>query len=298
MKYRKHSVILFFLLIHFNGYAGSYTFNDSLINGNSPGYHNKKAINIYLISKDKYFDLTSRIIVWQTKLIALLHSKKIKVILVSSTADAEKKIAALVSNHNYAINNLWFDSHGKYRKGYSSFMIGTDEYYYKNIGDSNYISSLKKMASYCDRYTNIGVGACYAAADFNFPVLRKGIYENMHGDSLLKGMGNIFTGSAVYACKSWVMAKPWILGSKHALAGYPLDRQYKDIIFLPVWKSMGEWDTYSTNSQKIEPVNTVYLSGYGDIRIQDNKYLDEKRTQRKLARNLKKLQPNRYDLSM
>lgn len=282
--------------MHFYGFAGSYTFNDSLIDENYQGHHNKKAINIYLISKDKYFDLTNRIIVFQTKLAALFHSRKLKVILVTSTADAEKKIAALVSKHNYTINNLWFDSHGKYRKGYSSFMIGTDEYYYKNISDSNYISGLKKIASYCDRYTNIGLGSCYAAADFNFPVSRKGNYENMHGDSLLKGMGNIFKGSSVYACKSWVMAKPWILGSKNALAGYPLDRQYKDTIFLPVWKSMGEWHRYSTTSLCIETVNTIYLSHEGNILIQDEPYINKKMAQRKLKRNLKKLRPHLYTL--
>ena len=244
----------------------------------------------------KYFDIVNRIIVWQTKLTALFHSKKLKVILVTSTADAGKKIAALITKHHYAINNLWFDSHGKYRKGYSSFMIGTDEYYYKNISDSNYISGLKKIASYCDRYTNIGLGSCYGAADFNFPVLKRGVYENMHGDSLLRGIGNIFKGSSVYACKSWVMAKPWILGSKNALAGYPLDRQYKDTIFLPVWKRMGEWDTYSTISQKIETVNTIYLSNDGDILMQSHPYLMQKKAQRKLARNLKKLRPNLYSL--
>ena len=134
-------------------------------------------------------------------------------------------------------------------------------------------------------------------ADYNFPVLRNGKYENMHGDSLLKGMGNIFKGSTVYASKSWVMAKPWIFGSENALAGFPLAKQYKDTIFLPVWKSMGEWERYSTVSQNIEPINTIHLSKKGEIVIQDKPYISQKKAQRKLARNLKKLRPGLVSLN-
>lgn len=257
-----------------------------------------KRINLYVISRDKYFDLTSRIILWQTKLVAFFHSRKLKVIVASSTADAARQIEALLGPRHCLIDNLWLDSHGKYRKGYSSLMIGTDEYFYKNIADSSYTSNLKKIASYCDQHTNIGIGSCYAAADFAFPVPKNGIKENMHGDSLLKGLANIFKGSSVYASKSWVMAKPWILGSENALAGFPLDRQYKDSIFLPVWRSMGEWHRYSTLSNTIEIVNTIYLSNEGEIRIRDHSYMDQKKARRKMARNLKRLRSNVYDLSM
>jgi hypothetical protein len=287
-----------FILLLFHCAAVSRSPLDSSIKHNytTSAYYKKDGINIYVISKDKYFDIINRIIVLQTKLTALFHSKKLKVIMVTSTADAEKKISSIVSKHNYHINTLWFDSHGKYRKGYSSFMIGSDEYYYKNIDDSNHLSSIKKIASYCDSTSNIGIGSCYAAADFNFPVLRNGKYESMHGDSLLKGMANIFKGANVYACRSWVMAKPWILGSENALAGFPLDRQYKDTIFLPVWNRLGEWERYSSTNQGIELINTIHLSNKGDIIIQDKPYISQKKAQRKMARNVKKLRPGLYDL--
>jgi hypothetical protein len=286
--------------VHFAGLAEKKSFKDSLNQNdfNSKNYHSKKGINIYVISRDKYFDLTNHIIVWQAKLAALFHSKKLKIIIATSTADAEKKISTLIDKYNYTINNLWFDSHGKYRKGYSSFMIGSDEYYYKNIADSNHFSELKKIAAYCNQNTKVALGSCYAAADYNFPVLKNGKYQNMFGDSLLKGMGNIFKGSTVYASKSWVMAKPWIFGSENALAGFPLAKQYKDTIFLPVWKSMGEWHRYSTTFKRIETVNAIYLSHAGDILMQDKPYLNKKKAQRKLARNLKKLRPDLYDLSL
>lgn len=258
----------------------------------------QKAINVYIISKDIYFDFTNNIIVWQAKLASLLHGKKLKIILATSTADAEKKITALIQKHHYTISNLWFDSHGKYRKGYSSFMLGSDEYDYKTISDTNHLTELKKIASYCSPKTNIGIGSCYAAADFIFPVMKNGSYNNMNGDSLIMGMANIFKGSTVYASKSWVMAKPWIFGSRNALAGFPLDRQYKDTIFLPVWKSMGEWHRYSTLSNKIEKVNTIYLSNSGEIEMQHEPYLNKKKAKRKLARNLRKLKPGLYDLEM
>ena len=288
------SILLLFHCAAFSHSAGDSSLKQNYI---TSAYYKKDGINIYIISKDKYFDIINRIIVWQTKLTALFHSRKLKVIMVISTADAEKKIASIVSKHNYHINTLWFDSHGKYRKGYSSFMIGSDEYYYKDIADSNYLSDMKKIAALCDSHTNIGIGSCYAAADFNFPVLRNGKYDSMHGDSLLKGMANIFKGSTVYASRSWVMAKPWILGSENALAGFPLDKQYKDTIFLPVWKRLGEWERYSTTSQNIELINTIHLSNKGDIVIQDKPYISQKKAQRKMARNVKKLRPNLYDLA-
>ena len=290
-------VIFILLLFHYTAFSHNERDSSIKYNYNTSAYYKKNGINIYVISKDKYFDIINRIIVLQTRLTALFHSKKLKVIMVTSTADAEKKIASIVSKHNYHINTLWFDSHGKYRKGYSSFMIGSDEYYYKDIADSNYFSDLKKIAAHCDSFTNIGLGSCYAAADFNFPVLRNGKYENMYGDSLLKGVANIFKGSTVYASKSWVMAKPWILGSKNALAGFPLDKEYKDTIFLPAWKSMGEWHRYSTNTNQIEIINTIYLSNKGDILIQDEPYMFQKKAHRKMERNLKKLRPGLYDLT-
>jgi hypothetical protein len=256
----------------------------------------RHGINIYIISKDKYFDLTNRIILWQAKLSSLFHSEKLKIVTATCTANAEKKISALVNKNHCVINNIWFDSHGKYRKGYSSFMIGRDEYDYKNISDSSHFSELKKIAAFCTTNTKVGIGACYAAADYNFPVLQNSKLENMYGDSLLKGMGNIFKGSSIYACKSWVMAKPWVFGSKNALAGFPLDRQYKDTIFIPVWKRMGEWNMYSTTVGIIEPVKSIYLSADGDIRIRRHSYLEKKKAQRKLARNLRKLRPNLYTL--
>lgn len=283
-------VVLFSIAI--SGFGKNYRSSDSL----KISAANKRSINIYVISKDKYFDITNRLIVWQTKFISLFHHKKLRVIFASSTADAEKKIRALVTRHHYVIHTLWFDSHGKYRKGYSSLMIGNDEYSYKNIADTAYTATLKKIASYCNANTRIGLGSCYAAADYNFPVAKNGKYESMHGDSLIKTMGNIFAESDIYASKSWVMAKPFIFGGRNALAGYPLNKEYKDSIFFPAWKSMGEWHRYSQAKKQIEIINTIYLSATGEILINDRTYLTKKKAQRKLARNLKRLRPDLYDL--
>lgn len=119
------------------------TVDSSLQNRSNNILHKRNGVNIYVISRDKYFDATNRIIVWQTRISALLHAKKLKIILATSTEDAEKKIETLINKHHYTINTLWFDSHGKYRKGYSSFMIGTDEYCYKNIADSDHLIEIK-----------------------------------------------------------------------------------------------------------------------------------------------------------
>jgi hypothetical protein len=284
-------LLLIFFLLHLNN-AWCDDHKDSVAIQSQP---HKRPVNVYIISKDKYFDLTNRIITWQARLAAFFHHK-LKIVMAYSTADAEKKIHTLIKEHDYTIDNLWLDSHGKYRKGYSSLMIGTDEYNYNNIGDSDYTRMLKKIASYCNPHTCVGIGSCYAASDFDFPVSHNGKKENMHGDSLLKGLGKIFEGNMVYASKSWVMAKLWIFGSRNALAGYPLDKQYRDTIFLPVWKSMGIWDRYSTLTQVIQKINTVSLSVCGDILVNENTYMDQDKAKRKLARNLKRLHPGLYQL--
>lgn len=292
-------VFIFIIILLFHSAAFAFTAGDSSnqINQNNISYHQKKGINIYVISKDKYFDFTNRIILWQAKAASFFHGKKLKIILAKSTNDAEKKIEGLVDKHHYIINNLWFDSHGKYRKGYASFMIGTDEYNYKNISDSDHIYFLKKIANFCTPNTKIGIGSCYAGADYEFPVLKNGMYVNMYGDSLLKGMANIFKGSSIFGSESWVMAKPWIFGSKNAMAGYPLDREYRDVIFKPVWEHMGVWHRYSTTSSQMETINTVHLSKTGEILIDKNSYLTQKKAQRKLSRNLMKLKPDLYRLN-
>jgi hypothetical protein len=276
----------------------AFGFNDSLLTTtlSYPGHHNSGGINIFVISKDKYFDNISRVITLQARFAGWMHHRKLKIIMAHSTNDAASKIAAIVDKCHCTIDNLWFDSHGKYRKRYSSFIIGSNEYSYKNITDTNQCQDLKKIASYCDQFTNIGIGACYAAATFNFP-LPDSIHMNMQGDSLLNGIGHIFKGSFVYGSESWVMAKPGMFGIRNALAGYPLGKEYKDILFKPVWDRLGMWRRYNPAKFEVEDINTVYLSGKAGIVVEKNSYLTSKRAQRKQLRHLKKLVPGRYKLS-
>ncbi len=275
------------------------TFEDSveLKDASYPGHHKQPSVNIYVISMDKYFDNVSRFIILEAKIASLLHPRKMKVIKVHSTADAAEKIAAIVNKHHCSIDNLWFDSHGKYRKGYSSFMIGTDEYYYKNICDSSHCIGLETIAKFCDRYTNIGLGSCYAGATFNFPT-SDSAHKNMHGDSLLKGIANIFKGSFIYGSESWVMAKPGIFGSRNALAGFPLSKEYKDVLFTPVWSRLGMWRRYNPTKSEMESINTVHLSGTSGILIEKHSYHNLKRAQRKMVKNINKLESGRYKMEV
>src|SRR4051812_21326287 len=66
------------------------------------------------------------------------------------------------------IGNIWFDSHGHYANGYSSFSIGRDEFNFVNIKDSMYNQSLKCIAKHCDEFTQIVIGSCYGGATFTF----------------------------------------------------------------------------------------------------------------------------------
>jgi hypothetical protein len=254
-----------------------------------------KGINIFIISKDSAYDNTSRFIKAQAKLAAWLFPERLKIVTATSAKDAWQKIEIIFKKGTFSIDNIWFDSHGKYRKEFSSFSIGSDNFNYKDIADTVYCRYLIKIAALCNYQTIVGLGACYAAANFNFPC-RDSIHMNMHGDSLLTGLGKIFKGSYIYGSESWVMAKPGIFGFQNALAGYPLDDEYDDIVFKPVWQRLGMWRRYNPLKNTVEDINTVYLSDEGNILIQKKAYLSSKRIQRLQQKHLERLRPGLYKL--
>jgi hypothetical protein len=54
---------------------------------------------------------------------------------------------------------------------------------------------------------------------------------------------------------------------------------------------MGIWHSYSTTSKQFETINTLSLTRMGSIHVKEVSYLDKKKTQRRLNRNLAKLKP-------
>ena len=108
------------------------------------------------------------------------------------------------------------------------------------------------LARYCDDKTKVGLGSCYAGADFYFPATDSTPATRMNGDSLMIGLGDIFDQSTIYASESWVMAKPGIFTNKFGFAGYPLQRRFKDSVYAPVWQRIGKWREYSKANGEIK----------------------------------------------
>ena len=253
---------------------------------------NVRTINFYVVNKPKTFDLFSRTVIWRARRKARRHNNFLRLIVSGSLPEIYQKIAACLMKENAQIGTLWFDTHGHYSNGYSSFLIGRMEFNYRTIRDTSYTKILEKIAEFCGPHSNIVIGSCYGGATFERKDYNGNSLGNMKGDSLMIGLARVFKNSMVYGTESWVMTKPGIFQKqRYALAGYPLQRRFKDEIYRPVWERMGVWHRFSTRSSVFETINTVSLTRLGDLIIKGESYLEHPKYQQKLARNRKKLRP-------
>ena len=252
-----------------------------------------RRLNFFVFTKEKNkkLDLLSIYTLTRARIKSFFHHHKLYVINARSAEDATNKIEEVLKRKNKLISNIWFDSHGHYGNRYSSFKIGTDQFSYKNINDTAATKYLERLASYCDEQTKIGLGSCYAGADFYFPATDSTPAFRMNGDSLMIGLGKIFKRSSIYASESWVMAKPGIFTDKFGFAGYPLNRRFKDSVYAPVWERIGNWRTYSLTLGQIKSIPTVALDRSGNIHIRERQYNDFKKSKNKIAKTLKGLKP-------
>ena len=146
----------------------------------------------------------------------------------------------------------------------SSFSVGNNKFYYKNIYDSTSAVDLYRIAKFCDKNTKIGLGACYAGADYEFPATDSSKAVKMNGDSLLQGLGKIFSSSTIYASQSWVMAKPGMFTQKFGFAGYPIQKRFLDEVYQPVWEHLGSWSAYSPETQTIQNISIALEAGLAE----------------------------------
>ena len=248
-------------------------------------------LNVYVISKSEKFELLPFTVKVRAFVKSIFSKKRMRVIVASKSEFAATKIEKLMKKHNAMIGNLWFDSHGLYKNGFSSFSIGEDNFSYKNITDTTHTSSLKKIASFTDAETKVGIGSCYGGATFIHPGSATVKSSPMNGDSLMIGMGKIFYGSSIYASGGWVMMKPGIFADKFGFAGYPLGKRYRTQYWKPVWDHLGEWYFYSIKNNCIQNVNTVALSHIGEIKVRERNYLSLPKAVRKQGKALATLQP-------
>ena len=251
-----------------------------------------RRINFYVVNKPKTLDLYSRLVIIRAKHRASTRKEKFIVIVASSTKEVKDKIIDNLQERNAMIGSLWFDSHGRYKNGYSSFIIGNEEFSYKTIQDTAVTNNLRALANYCDRYTRIAIGSCYSGATYNHPAYNGKPATRMNGDSLIIGLANVLPKATVYGTEGWVMTKPGFFARHtYALAGYPLQKRFKDEVYRPVWEHMGIWHSYSTETKIFTTENTLSLTHMGTIHVKSQTYLDKEKYKKRQARNLEKLKP-------
>ena len=214
-----------------------------------------------------------------------------RIIVAPNSETAFTKTAALLKKHDAVIGNLWFDSHGLYKNGFSSFSIGEDNFSFKNINDTEHTVFLRKLAALSDSNTKVGIGSCYGGATFTHPGSSIAKSGPMNGDSLMMGMGRIFKGSTIYASGGWVMMKPGIFSDKFGFAGYPLGKKYRTQYWKPVWDHLGEWYSYNTSENCIRNINTVALNNIGEIKVRARNYLSLNKAVKKQGKAIASLQP-------
>lgn len=251
-----------------------------------------RRVNFYVVNKPKTLDVFSRLVIIRAKHRASTRKEKFMVIVASSTNEVKNKIIENLQQRDAMIGSLWFDTHGRYKNGYSSFIIGNEEFSYKTIRDSSVTNNLHALAAYCDEHTRIAIGSCYGGATYEQPAHNGKPASRMNGDSLVIGLANVLPKATVYGTEGWVMTKPGIFARHtYALAGFPLQKRFKDEVYKPVWEHMGIWHSYSTETKIFTTENTLSLTHMGTIHVKSQTYLEKDKYKKRQAKNLKKLQP-------
>jgi hypothetical protein len=269
--------------------------NSDVLKQNNVGLNEKSfvhRVNFYVVNKPKTLDLYSRLVIIRAKHRASTRKEKFIVIVASSTEEVKNKIINNLKKRNAVIGSLWFDSHGHYKNGYSSFIIGDEEFSYKTIRDTSVTNNLHALAAYCNERTKVAIGSCYGGATYEKPANNGKPASRMNGDSLIIGLANVLPGATIYGTEGWVMTKPGIFARQtYALAGYPLQKRFKDEVYKPVWEHMGIWHSYSSETKIFTTENTLSLTHMGTIHVKSESYLDQDKYKKRQQRNLKKLKP-------
>jgi hypothetical protein len=253
----------------------------------------KRQLNFFIISKPKKgkIDLASRFNIIRTKVRGFFLKNRFVSIVAGSAEDMNEKVQYRLNKSNASIGTLWFDSHGIYKKGHSLFLIGKDEFNYQSVRDPNYSKPFERLAPYCTDKTSIVIGSCYGGATFKRASLYSPDTLRMNGDSLMMGLAADFKNATVYASESWVMTRPGLFKKRASVAGYPLRKLFRDVVYRPAWENVGLWNEYSTSVQKLMHIPPVTMDKYGDILICQNYYTSKGKVKRMIDKKMRKLHP-------
>ena len=230
----------------------------------------------------------------QAKWHRMFHKKEMFVIIAGSVNDMTDKIVKILDRENALIGNLWFDSHGHMGRRISLFEIGNDEINYQSIRENYIREALAKIGSYCDSNTNIGLGSCYSAASFKLPPVDKFPEQRMNGDSLMIRISELMNNATIFGTEGWVMTRPGIFNNSYALAGKPGKNRFKDPVFLPAWKNLGQWKSYSAGKGYFKSVETISMDKTGNISSNYISYLAFEKNRKKQMKNISRLKNGNF----
>lgn len=256
----------------------------------------KNQLNFFIVSKRKKgkLDLATRFNVLRTKIKSFLRPKKFVSIVAKDAASMSAKVEYRLKKHNARIGTLWFDSHGMYKKGYSLFFIGHDEYSYKTLSDTNITAPLQTLSAYSDEGTKIIIGSCYGGATYFRSSIDYKDTTRMNGDSLMMGIGKIFNRAFIYGSESWVMTKPGLFLKKAAVGGYPGRKLFRDYCYQPAWENVGQWNQYNASTNSFQRINPIAMDMYGNIVVRGDSYTIEKNKTIDIAKKLETLELGLY----
>lgn len=251
------------------------------------------SVNFFVISKRQKgrFDVATKYNIVRTKLKKIFHGKNFMPVVAKNGTDMCAQIEKKLKKRNAQIGTIWFDSHGKFKKGYALFTIGENEYNYSSIKDSSLAAHFIKLAPYIGPKSSIIIGSCYGGATFKRLTNRYKDTAHMRGDSLMIYIGMLLKNGVVYGSESWVMSRPGLFLKKMSLYGNPGRKKFHDTYFKPAWESIGKWNKYEVASSNFMPANAITLNSNGQLIEFKNPFYIKKKYKKSIKRTIENLKP-------
>ena len=256
-----------------------------------PLRENRKKLNFFVVTKRKKgnLDPATRFNVLRAKLRWLFKKDKFFAVVARDGQRMSNRVLHHLNKNNARIGTIWFDSHGMYKKGYSLFFIGRNEYSCHTLKDPAVADPLSQLAMYTDKETRVVIGSCYGGATYQRLSIDYKLTTRMNGDSLMMAIGRILPAARVYACESWVMTKPGLFKKTQAVAGAPKRKLFRDYCYQPAWENMSKWNEFDAVNKSFRTVNPVTLDKYGNLLLTKRSYNDKKAVKKDINKKLSKL---------
>lgn len=255
---------------------------------------NRKRLNIVLSNKASSLDPASMSFHSQAWWNQLFHRNRFRFIKAKTIDEAVTRISMIMKKENARIGTLWFDSHAYMARRVSLLELGDVELNYESIKEPWINEKLSAIGKYCDSITAIVLGSCYSGASYHSPGIDRFPSRRMNGDSLMRQIAYIMNHATVYGSVSWVTTKPGLFNARHASAGNPIAKRFKDPKFKHAWDSLGVWKVFKPG-EEFRYVNTVSLNHNASIHIADKAFLDIPRNKKKQYKKSKRLKEGNFN---